>query len=137
MPQFYTGMSGPTAIDKLNELSTLVNSLPTVIGYGSGSGGSVVQVTNRTTGVTLSKPTGAITLFNAAGSSTWQSFIVTNTLVTSTDIVKVCQKSGTDKYLIHVTNVANGSFTITFATTGGTTTEQPVFNFAIIKGSAT
>jgi hypothetical protein len=50
--------------------------------------------------------------------------------------VVVNQKSGTDKYLIHVTAVAAGSFAITFATTGGTTTEQPVFNFTVIKGVA-
>ena len=56
-------------------------------------------------------------------------------LVAATDVVCVVQKSGTDKYMTHVTNVAAGSFQITFATTGGTTTEQPVFNFALIKGA--
>jgi hypothetical protein len=45
------------------------------------------------------------------------------------------QKSGTDLYEIFVTNVAAGSFKMTFFTTGGTSTEQPVFNFAVIKGS--
>jgi hypothetical protein len=53
--------------------------------------------------------------------------------VAETDTVIVNQKSGTDLYMIHVTNVSGGSFKITFATTGGTTTEQPIFNFAIIK----
>jgi len=47
--------------------------------------------------------------------------------------VIVSQKSGTDLNMIHVTAVAAGSFNISFATTGGTTTEQPVFNFAVIK----
>lgn len=32
--------------------------------------------------------------------------------------------------------VGAGSFRITFWTTGGTTTEQPVFNFAVIKAVA-
>lgn len=105
------------------------------LGYGTGSGGTVTQATSRTTGVTLNKPTGAITLVSAAGSTSWQSFTVTNSLVAVTDVVRVVQKSGTDKYMIHVTNVAAGSFQITFATTGGTTTEQPVFNFAVIKGA--
>jgi hypothetical protein len=34
---------------------------------------------------------------------------------------------------IYVTAVAAGSFRISFATLSGTTTEQPVFNFAVIK----
>jgi hypothetical protein len=38
--------------------------------------------------------------------------------------------------MLSVTAVAAGSFRISFATTGGTTTEQPVFNFAIIKAVA-
>jgi hypothetical protein len=38
--------------------------------------------------------------------------------------------------MIHVTKVAAGSFEVTFATTGGTTTEQPVFNFSVIKAVA-
>lgn len=103
------------------------------LGYGTGSGGAVTQATNRTTGVTLNKTNGAITLVSAAGTTTWQTFTVTNNTVAATDTIIVNQKSGTDLYQIFVTNVAAGSFKITFATTGGTTTEQPVFNFAVIK----
>jgi hypothetical protein len=103
------------------------------LGYGTGSGGAVTQATSRTTGVTLNKTNGAITLVSAAGSTTWQSFTVTNSTVAATDTIIVNQDTGTDLYQIFVTNVAAGSFRITFATTGGTTTEQPVFNFAVIK----
>jgi hypothetical protein len=59
---------------------------------------------------------------------------VTNSTVTSTDVIILNQQSGTDLYDLMVTNVAGGSFKITFRTTGGTTTEQPVFNFSVIKG---
>lgn len=103
------------------------------MGYGTGSGGAVTQGTSRTTGVTLNKTNGAITLVSAAGTTTWQTFTVTNSTVAATDTIIVNQKSGTDLYQIFVTNVAAGSFKISFATTGGTTTEQPVFNFAVIK----
>lgn len=106
------------------------------IGYTTGAGGAVTQATSRTTGVTLDKATGAITLVSAAGSATFASFTVTNSQVAATDTVVVCQKSGTDLYEAHVTAVAAGSFRISFRTTGGTTTEQPVFNFAVIKGVA-
>jgi len=103
------------------------------LGYGTGSGGTVTQVTSRTTGVTLNKTNGAITLVSAAGSALFQSFTVTNSKVAATDVVHVTQKSGTDLYQIFVTATAAGSFRITFATTGGVTVEQPVFNFAVIK----
>ncbi len=103
------------------------------LGYTTGSGGAVTQDTSRTTDVTLNKTNGAITLASAAGSTAWQSFTVTNSTVAATDVINVCQKSGTDLYMIHVTAVAAGSFRISFATTGGTTTEQPVFNFAVTK----
>lgn len=103
------------------------------LGYGTGAGLAVTQATSRTTGVTINAVCGAITLVSAAGSASWQSFTVTNSAVGAGDSIRVVQKSGTDKNMIHVTAVANGSFEITFATTGGTTTEQPVFSFAVIK----
>ena len=104
------------------------------LGYGTGSGGTVTQATSRTTGVTLSKPTGAITMFSAAGSVVAATFTVTNTLVAATDTINLNQKSGTNLYVLLVTAVAAGSFNITFYTTGGVATDAPVINFAIIKG---
>lgn len=106
------------------------------IGYSLGAGGAVTQATSRTTGVTLNTICGAITLVSAAGTTAWQSFTVTNSAVAVTDTVIVNQRSGTDLNMIHVTNIAAGSFRITFATTAGTTVEQPVFNFAVIKAVA-
>jgi hypothetical protein len=107
------------------------------IGYGVGAGGSVTQATNRTTGVTLNNVSGDITLVSAAGSVTPQTFTVTCSPCAVSDTPVVTQKSGTDLNVIHVTNVAAGSFKITFWTTGGTTTEQPVFHFNILKGAIT
>ena len=126
--------AGNTTRVKLDANGNLLQVSTGGIGYGTGSGGTVTQATSRTTGVTLNKTNGAITLVSAAGSTSWQSFTLTNSTIAATDVVIVNQKSGTDKYIIHVTAVAAGSCQITFATTGGTTTEQPVFNFAVIKG---
>ena len=106
------------------------------VGYATGAGGAVTQITSRTTGVTLNKTTGAITMFSAAGSSTAATFTVTNSTVAATDVIILNQKSGTDLYDLMVTAVAAGSFNLTFRTTGGTTTETPVFNFAVIKAVA-
>jgi hypothetical protein len=118
-----------------NAGSILSSSSSGGIGYTSGAGGTVTQTASRTTGVTLNTVTGAITLVSAAGSASFQSFTVTNSSVAASDTVNAVQKSGTDKYQIFVTNVSAGSFVITFATTGGTTTEQPVFNFTVTKGA--
>jgi hypothetical protein len=106
------------------------------VGYATGAGGTVTQATSRTTGVTLNKTTGAITLFSAAGTTTAATFTVTNSTVAATDVIILNQKSGTDLYDLMVTAVAAGSFNLTFRTTGGTTTETPVFNFAVIKAVA-
>lgn len=114
--------------------SILVTNSSGLVGYGAGAGGTVTQGTSRTTAVTLNKPTGEITLVSAAGSASFQSFTVNNSTVAATDQPIVDQKSGTDLYEIHVTNIAAGSFRITYRTTGGTTTEQPVFRFTVLKG---
>lgn len=106
------------------------------VGYALGAGSAVTQATSRTTGVTINAPCGSITLVSAAGQNTYQTFTVTNSAVAATDTVIVNQRSGTDLNIILVTAVAAGSFNISFATTGGTTTEQPVFNFAVIKAVA-
>ena len=104
------------------------------VGYATGAGGTVTQATSRTTGVTLNKTTGSITLFSAAGSATAATFTVTNSTVAATDVVDISQKSGTNLYNVMVTAVAAGSFNVTFQTTGGTATDAPVFNFTVIKG---
>lgn len=106
------------------------------VGYGVGGGGAVTQITGRTTGVTLNTNAGAITLVSAAGSTTPASFTVTNSKVAATDTIVINQKSGTDLYTIDVTAVGAGTFQVTSNTKSGTTTEQPVFNFAVIKGAA-
>ena len=128
------GASNPTERMRIDSSGNVLVTNSAGLGYGTSAGGTVTQATSRTTGVTLSKPTGSITLVSAAGSATAASFTVTNTLVAATDTIIICQKSGTDLYEIHITAVAAGSFRVTFKTTGGTTTEQPVFNFAVIKG---
>lgn len=106
------------------------------IGYAAGAGGAVTQLTSRTTSVTLNHPTGAITLFAAAGSTSANTFTVSNSAVAATDVVQIVQKSGTNVYAALVTAVAAGSFNVTFYSFGGTATDSPVFNFAVIKGVA-
>jgi hypothetical protein len=120
----------------LTATGAIVSTGAAGVGYATGAGGAVTQASSRTTGVTLNKTTGAITLVSAAGSGTAATFTVTNSTVAATDVIILNQKSGTDLYDLMVTAVGAGSFNITFRTTGGSTTEQPVFNFAVIKAVA-
>lgn len=101
-----------------------------------GTGASVTQITSRTTGVTINALSGSITLVSAAGSTTPASFTVTNSYVKAGNVITLNQKSGTDLYSMDVTAVTDGSFQITSNTKSGTTTEQPVFNFVVLKGNA-
>ena len=135
-PTLVTPVIGAATGTSLAVTAAVTSSGTAGVGYATGAGGTVTQGTSRTTGVTLDKTTGAITLFSAAGSATAATFTVTNSTVAATDVIILNQKSGTDLYDLMVTAVAAGSFNITFRTTGGTTTEQPVFNFAVIKGVA-
>tara|TARA_R110000868_G_scaffold38788_1_gene135449 strand:- start:460 stop:1065 length:606 start_codon:yes stop_codon:yes gene_type:complete len=129
-----TPVLGAATGTSLTVTGAVVSTGTTGVGYASGAGGTVAQSSSRTTGVTLNKTTGAITLVSAAGSATAATFTVTNSTVAATDVIILNQKSGTDLYDLMVTAVATGSFNITFRTTGGTTTETPTFNFAVIKG---
>lgn len=108
------------------------------IGYATGAGGAVTQTTNRSTGVTLSKVSGAITTDTtslAAGAAA--SFTVTNTAVAIGDVVVVSIRSGatTNQTNVRVTAVAAGSFQITVENNHASTAETGaiVINFAVIK----
>jgi hypothetical protein len=129
----FSTVDGGTTIAIYDLNRPLLANGGTAVGYATGAGGTVTQGTSRTTGVTLSKRSGAITLFTAAGTSAYTSFTVTNTLVSATDTIIINQKSGTNTYLAFVTAVADGSFNITFSAVSGTASDAPVFNFAVIK----
>lgn len=135
-PTMVTPVLGAATGTSLAVTGAVTSSGTAGVGYATGAGGAVTQLTSRTTGVTLNKTTGAITMFSAAGTTTAATFTVTNSTVAATDVIILNQKSGTDLYDLMVTAVAAGSFNLTFRTTGGTTTETPVFNFAVIKGVA-
>jgi hypothetical protein len=105
------------------------------LGYGTGAGGTVTQGTSRTTAVTINKPTGAITMFTAAGSLTWSQFTVNNSLVAATDTIIINQKSGAVNYYVYqILSVSAGSFNIGFASVSGVSSDAPILNFTIIKG---
>jgi hypothetical protein len=129
-------LGAETSVTSLTATGSITSSGTGGVGYATGAGGAVTQGTSRTTGVTLNKRCGAITMFTAAGSATAASFTVTNSTVGANDVIILNQASGTNLYVLLVTAVAAGSFTVTFYTTGGTTSDAPVINFAVIDGVA-
>ena len=110
-------------------------------GYGSGVGGSVTQATSKSTAVTLNKPSGKITMNNAAlaaGASVV--FVVNNTFAQNNDLV-VAHTDSTGGFTLDVYRVEARASVNAFAikvtnTSGASLSEAVVINFAIIKGSA-
>ena len=137
-PTMVTPVLGAATGTSLAVTGAITSSGTAGIGYATGAGAAVTQTVGRTNPTpSINRPTGSITLFSAAGTTAYTSFTVNNNTVAATDSIILSQQSGTDKYELNVTKItASTSFEITFRTTGGTTTETPVFNFAVIKGVA-
>jgi len=105
------------------------------LGYGTGAGGIVTQLTSRTTSVTLTKPTGQVTLFTAAPTvGAWLSFNIVNSLVTVNDTVVVSVTGASNTY-VATTSVGAGAIFVSFTSINGTASDTPKINFAIIKGA--
>lgn len=110
------------------------------IGYGTGSGGTVTQATSKSTGVTLSKTTGKITMHNASlAAGALVTFVVTNTSVRANDVPTACHLSGgtAGAYSVEAhTPVAGTSFSITVKNeTGGALAEAIVIQFNLLRGA--
>jgi hypothetical protein len=109
------------------------------IGFTTGNGGAVTQLTSRTTGVTLNAPSGQITLVadSVAGLSS-QEFTLTNSYIAATDVVLVSFGSGltSAQYDVTVTATAVGSCKISVhnVNNSATSTDTPVLNFVVFKG---
>lgn len=118
----------------------------TSFGYaGTGTGGTTTQLTSRTTGVTLNKICGDITLVSASVSGlSSERFTLTNSTIGATDIVHVCLVGGavagtgptTSTYDVGVLRVAAGACDIVVHNTNNSasTTEPLVIRFVVIKG---
>jgi hypothetical protein len=106
------------------------------LGYGTGSGGTVTQATSKATGVTLNKPTGQITMNNAAlAAGATVSFTFSNSLVSATDMLLMTVSNGTS-YSVENYAVSAGVAQVRITNiTGGSLSEAAILNFALIKGA--
>jgi hypothetical protein len=133
---FSTADGGTTiAIYDLNR--PLLANAGTAVGYTTGAGGTVTQATNKSTGVTLNKRCGQITMNNdSLAAATEVSFTLTNSNIAATDVVYVCIASGATAgaYNVQVDAVAAGSCRISVGNmSSGSLGEALVLNFVVIK----
>lgn len=106
------------------------------LGYGAGAGGSVTQITSKSTSVTLNKPNGRIVMSNEAMvAGAVISFTVNNNLVGAQDHIILSQKFGVTNYRAQIIDVTNGTFVIQVENRGGGTVSEAInLGFALIKG---
>ena len=111
------------------------------LGYSAAAQGTVTQATSKSTGVTLNKSSGRITM-NAASlaSNTAISFTVSNSLVSANDTIVLNISGGTATaatYNAWVDTLTTGSFIVTIRNiSGGALAEAVIINFAIIHGAS-
>jgi hypothetical protein len=111
------------------------------IGYSAAAQGTVTQATDKSTGVTLNKSAGRITMNNAAlAGSTAVSFTLTNSLISANDaiIVNVSGGGTAAAYTTYISSMTAGSAVVTLRNLTASTSlsEAVVINFAIIHGAS-
>lgn len=111
------------------------------LGYSTGSGGAVTQLTNKTTGVTLDKSNGKITMeaTTAIGIGASVVFTLANSFIAVTDavIANIATGGTANAYTVDVLTVAAGSVGLRVTNiSAGSLSEAVVVSFAIIKAVA-
>ena len=117
------------------ELTTMYASQE--IGYAAGAQGAVTQATSKSTGVTLNKSSGQITMDAASlATVTNVTFTLTNSVLSAKDVLILNVTNGTSgAYNCWVSSMGAGTATITLRNISGSTlSEAVVINFAIIHG---
>lgn len=120
--------------------SNLVTSPTGSVGYGSGSGGVVTQLTSKSTAVTLNKPTGKIIMNNATLSNNgYVGFVLNNTAFSSNDNIIVNASGGAydiSAYEVRAVYLsANVAGIYVKNVSGGSLSDALQINFTIIKGA--
>lgn len=107
------------------------------IGYGTGAGGVVAQATSKSSGVTLNKPAGQITMTaDALAPATTVSFKLTNNQLGAGDVLILNHVSGGTfgSYSLNAHGAATGSVTIDVTNISAAALSEPiVIGFAIMK----
>jgi len=113
------------------------------LGYSAAAQGTVTQATDKSTGVTLNKSAGRITMNNAAlAGGAVASFILTNNLISTNDTITVCVSSNTTgsaagAYTTYISYLSAGTALISLRNLSATSySEAVIINFSIIHGAS-
>jgi hypothetical protein len=109
------------------------------IGYSAAAQGAVTQATSKSTGVTLNKSAGRITMNGAElAANTAVSFTMSNSLISGNDtiIVNVSGGGTAGAYTTYISSMTTGSAVITLRNlTASALSEAVIINFATIHGA--
>jgi hypothetical protein len=134
----FSTVDGGVVINMTDLSRPLLGSTASAVGYATGTGGTVTQATSKSTGVTLDKRCGEITINNAAlSAATIVSFTLTNSTIANTDVMIINHVSGgtVGAYTFNaVCNTGNASISIRNAT-AGSLSQAPVLRYVVIKGA--
>jgi hypothetical protein len=110
------------------------------LGYAAAGQGTVTQLTGKSTGVTLNKSAGRITMNNEAlAGNTAVSFTLTNNLISANDVIVLNVSGGgtAGAYTTYVSSMTTGSAVVTLRNlTGSSLSEAVVLNFSTIHGQS-
>lgn len=121
--------------------SNLVTSSTGVVGYGTGSGGTVTQLTSKSTAVTLNKPTGTITINNsalAAGASVYFQFNCNLATIYDALYVEIAYPgSSFGNYRVETIGTpSSGAFYIKVTNVSGSSLSETIsITFILLKGA--
>jgi hypothetical protein len=107
------------------------------IGYTAAAQGTVTQLTDKSTAVTLNKPAGRITMNGASlNTATNATFTLNNSFISANDTVILTISGGQTtpgSYNVFANSLGAGTVSITLRNiSGGSLSEAIVINFAII-----
>ena len=127
--------SGVTIDDAGNLLLTLGTG---GIGYGTGAGGTVTQLTSKSTAVTLNKPSGRITMHNAAlAAGAIVVFSLSNSLINDEAVILANLSSFGGSYELEPVMITGGGGVNFYLKnkSASALSDAVVVKFAVVKGA--
>jgi hypothetical protein len=129
---------GIATATKITSTGDVLISATGKIGYTTGSAGTVTQITSKSTGVTLNKTNGQITLNAAAlASDTTVSFTLSSIYIAAGDVLILNHISGgtAGSYLLNAQSAAGSASINVRNITAGSLSEAIVIAFAVVKAT--
>lgn len=130
----------PAVTGDIITMDNIIQKTPVAIGYGTGAGGTVTQLTSKSTNVTLNKPTGKIITSNSAlAANASVGFYLNNSLIEANDTIIVTIAAGDltgNSYGISISSL-NPGIVLMYITnkTGASRSESLTIKFDLIKGA--